>query len=118
MGGPYNIPRNYKGENKILFIFSMKSFLTTVAGAFIGGIFLFIFNSVLRISYIGIILFLLCALIGFVIGSFNVPELGKFELTKKTGGEPILDVIIRWFKFKQKKKRIYIYKEGVHSDGK
>ena len=44
MGGPYNIPRNYKGENKILFIFSTKSFLYTIGGATIGIVLYMIFR--------------------------------------------------------------------------
>ena len=37
--GTYNLPRNVKGENRILFIFSTKSLIYTVVAAGIGLIF-------------------------------------------------------------------------------
>ena len=60
---------------------------------------------------VGIIITLVFALIGFVIGSMKVPNLEKFEFSKKTGGENVDDVIRRAIKFKTKGKKIYIYKE-------
>lgn len=48
-------------------------------------------------------------LIGFAIGTFKVPESNNFEITKKTGGEDIDEVILRAIKFKNKKNRIYVY---------
>ena len=32
MGGPYQIPRNYKGESRILLIFSTKALIYTAVG--------------------------------------------------------------------------------------
>lgn len=117
MGGPYNIPRNYKGENKILFIFSTKAFIYTGIGGAIGLIFYYILKMFGYTTVgIGVVLFL--AAIGFAIGTFKIPETSSFEFTKKTGGEDIDQVILRWFKFKQKKNRIYVYKEEEHKDGK
>lgn len=110
MLGPYNIPRNYKGENKILFIFSTKAFIYTAVGAGIGIIFYLIFKS-FNLNIVGVIIMLILALLGFIIGTFKVPETNGFEFTRKTGGENIDDVILRWLRFKQKKKRIYIYKD-------
>ena len=38
-------------------------------------------------------------------------------MTRKTGGENIDDVILRWIKFKMKsKKKIYVYTEGGTKD--
>lgn len=48
-------------------------------------------------------------LIGFAIGTFKIPESANFEITKKTGGENIDEVIVRAIKFKNKKNRIYLY---------
>lgn len=109
MGGPYNIPRNYKGEGKILFIFSIKAFIYTCVGMGIGLLFFLLFRM-LNIRYIGIIMVLLLGLIGFAVGTFKMPESKKFEFMRKTGGENIDTIIIRWFKFKQKRNRIYVYK--------
>ena len=47
--GTYYVPRNYKGESRILYIFTAKSLITTVVGALIGFIFYFIFGIVLRV---------------------------------------------------------------------
>lgn len=110
MLGPYNIPRNYKGESKILFIFSTKSFIYTAVGAGIGILFFLIFRA-FGATIVGVIILLLLALLGFAIGTFKVPETNGFEITRKTGGENIDDVILRWFRFKQKKNRIYVYKD-------
>ena len=116
MGGPYNIPRNYKGENKILFIFSMKSFLFTVGGAAIGIPFYLLFKM-FKNTTIGLILVVLLGLIGFAIGTFKIPDSTKWEFTRKVGGESVDTIFLRWFKFKQKKNKIYVYKEES-GDGK
>ena len=57
-------------------------------------------------------------LIGFVVGTFKIPETNKWEVTRKLGGETIDDVILRWFKFKKKHKKIYVYKEEETKDGR
>ena len=51
-------------------------------------------------------------LIGFGIGTLKVPEIAKFEFSKKTGGENIDDIIKRAIMFKMKGKKLYVYKEG------
>lgn len=106
--GTYNIPRNVKGEGRILFVFSTKALIYSGIGALAGGFFYIIFN-LLGITIIGIIFVVLFALIGFAIGTFKVPNLNKFEITQKTGGENIDDVIKRAVKFKMKKQKYYIY---------
>ena len=105
----YEIPRDYKGEGRILYIFSTKALIYTSVGAGIGLIFYFIFK-ILGFSMIGLIITLLFALIGFIIGTLKVPETTAFEITKKTGGENIDDVILRWIKFKKNGNKVYIYK--------
>ena len=40
--GTYYIPRNYKGETRFLYIFTVKSLISTAIGAVIGSIFLLI----------------------------------------------------------------------------
>ena len=51
----------------------------------------------------------LFAVIGFVIGTFKMPNLSRFEITRKTAGENIDDVIKRGIKFKMKKDKYYVY---------
>ena len=115
MGRPYLIPRNYRGENKILFIFSMKSFLFTVGGAAI-GLPLYLVLKIFKKSTIGLILILILGLIGFAIGTFKIPDSTNWEFTRKVGGESIDNIFFFCFKFKQKKNKIYIYKEEREDD--
>ena len=113
--GTYNIPRNVKGEGRILYIFSKKGIIYTMIGALIGTPFYLLFNSI-GITFVGVIIIILLALIGFIIGTFKVPETTAFEITRKTGGENIDDVIKRAFKFYKNRRRIYIYKEEETKD--
>ena len=106
----YEIPRNYKGEGRILYIFSTKALIYTSVGTGIGLVFYFMLKM-FNLSMLGIIITLFFALIGFGIASLKVPESTAFEITKKTGGENIDDVIIRWIKFKKNNNKVYIYKE-------
>ena len=112
----YEIPRNYKGESRILYIFSMKGLMYTAIGVGIGLIFYFLFNLV-GLTVVGIIITAIFGLIGFCIGTFKIRDSKKFKITEKTGGENIDDVIKRAIKFKQKKNRIYVYmKEGTKDE--
>lgn len=106
--GTYNIPRNVKGEGRILFIFSTKGLITTCAGVAIGLIFYFIF-SMIKLKTVGIVITLIFAAIGYAIGMMKVPNAGGLEITRKTGGEDIDDVIKRYIKFKTNKKKYYVY---------
>ena len=42
--GTYNLPRNVKGEGRILFVFTGKSFIYAIVGGGIGLIFYGIFS--------------------------------------------------------------------------
>ncbi|MBR3163166.1 MAG: PrgI family protein [Clostridia bacterium] len=103
----YEIPRDYRGEGRILYIFSTKGLIYTAVGAAIGLIFYFIFKLI-KLTVVGIVITLIFALIGFCIGTFKMPDNKKFSITQKTGGEKIDDVIMRYIRFKQKKNRIYV----------
>ena len=106
--GTYLIPRNLKGEGRILSIFSYKALLYTVIGLVVGYVFKFIFN-LFGLGTVGTVIMVVIAAIGFFIGTFNVPNTNGFEITRKTGGEKIDEIITRLIKFKMKKNRIYIY---------
>ena len=106
--GTYNLPRNVKGEGRILFIFSAKALICTAIGGAIGLVFYLIF-SLLSMGVVGIVFIVIFALIGFIIGTFKVPDSNNFNITRSTGGENIDDVIIRAIKFKMQKNRIYVY---------
>ena len=81
--GTYNLPRNVKGEGRILFIFSTKSLIYTLIGAAIGLVFYMVF-SLVKLSIVGIAMILILGLIGFSIGTFKMPDTNAFEITKKT----------------------------------
>lgn len=106
--GTYNIPRNVKGEGRILFIFSTKSLIFTGAGTVIGLPFYFLF-SVLGINMVGIIITVFFALVGFIIATFKFPELAGLKFTQKVGGENIDNIIKRAIMFKKNGNKIYIY---------
>ena len=106
--GTYNLPRNVKGEGRILFIFSTKSLISTCIGGAIGLVFYFIFK-ILKQSMIGIFITLIFALIGYVIGMFKIPDTNGLEITRKAGGENIDDIIMRYIKFKKNNKKLYVY---------
>ena len=106
--GTYNLPRNVKGEGRILFIFSTKSLITTSLGGVVGLVFYFLF-SILNLKVVGTIITLFFALVGYVIGMFKMPDSNGLEITRKTGGENIDDIIITYIKFKINKKKLYVY---------
>lgn len=105
--GTYYIPRNLRGETRILYIFSVKSLITTAIGAGVGGVFFLLF-SMLQLTVVGIVILAVMALLGFSIGAFKIPTINQLPFTKKIGGEPLSEIIIRYFKFRMNKK-IYTY---------
>lgn len=105
--GTYNLPRNVKGEGRILFIFSTKALILTFAGAVI-GFFIYLIFSIINLKIVGYVAIVLFGLIGFLVGTLKMPESSNFEITRKTGGENIDEVILRAIKFKMKKGKIYI----------
>ena len=114
--GTYNLPRSVKGEGRILFIFSTKSLITTAIAGGIGLIFYFIFKM-LDLTLVGIVITLIFALIGYSLGMFKVPDTNGLEITRKTGGENIDEVIKRYIKFKKNSKKLYVYTKEENIDG-
>lgn len=110
--GTYNLPRDVKGEGRILFIFSAKGLIWTAIGGACGLPFYLIF-SLLSLNIVGLIFILVFGLVGFIIGTFKVPESNNFKITQKAGGENIDDVIKRAIKFKMQKNRIYVYENEI-----
>ncbi len=105
--GTYNLPRNVKGEGRILFVFSSKALIFTAVGVGI-GLLLYFITSAIGASIVGLVIMAVLGLIGFIIGTMKMPTSNAFEVTKKTGGENIDDVIKRAIKFKMQKNRIYV----------
>ncbi len=105
--GTYYIPRNVKGESRILYIFTIKALITTLIGAGIGVVLYFIL-SMIGLKKVGIVLLIFLAIIGYGIGMIKIPTLSGIPVTKRIGGEPLSEIILRYFKFQQKK-NIYTY---------
>lgn len=106
--GTYYIPRNVKGEGRILYVFSTKALIYTAAFAAVGLLFYFLF-TLLGLKIVGIVITAIFALIGFSIATFKIPETQNWEMTRKNGGQNIDDVIMRAIKFKMRKNKIYVY---------
>lgn len=101
------IPRNVKGEGRLLYIFTTKSLITTAIGGVIGFLFYYLF-SMLGIKVVGVILLGVFALIGFGIGTVKIPVISGIKFTKNVAGDSIDTIILRYIKFKMNKK-IYTY---------
>ena len=111
----HEIPRNYKGEGRILFVFSTKALLYTGIGVMVGSIFYLILNA-LMLGGLAVWPIIIFGGLGFCIGTFKMPDSKKFSITEKTGGEAIDDVIKRWIKFKLRKNKIYVYTKEEGKD--
>ena len=101
------IPRNVKGEGRLLYIFSTKSLITSAIGGTIGFIFYYIF-SLLGIKLAGVILLAVFTLLGFAAGTVKIPLITGVKFTKNVAGDSIDDIVIRYIKFRLNKK-IYTY---------
>ena len=124
-GGPYNIPRNTKGEGRFFYVFTTKALIGTAICGVIGD--LFIYAIILLISLSGAIIntgiwmligFIIFGFIGFAITSFKIPESNNFEITRKAGGEYIYSIILRYLKFVRRKNRIYTFFTEEKKDGR
>lgn len=114
--GTHLIPRDLKGEGRILTIFSYKALAYTVVGIIVGYCFYFVFNLI-KLPTIGYIIMGTLALIGFLIGTLKMPSGKGLEITKKTGGEKIDEILLRFIKFKMKRNRVYVYKDKEEKNG-
>ena len=112
----YVIPRDTKGEGRILMIFTKKSFLGTVLGASIALITIYPICAIFGASLIGWIGVLIFGLIGFIITALKMPNSSNFEILRKTGGEDIDEILLRLIKFKKGGKRVYLYWTGGKED--
>lgn len=101
------IPRNVKGEGRLLYIFTTKSLITSAIGGTIGFILFYIFSA-LGIKVVGIILLAIFALLGFGIGTIKIPRINGIKFTKNVAGDSIDEIIVRYIKFKLNKK-MYTY---------
>ena len=114
--GTYNIPRNTKGEGRLFYVFSTKALIYTVGGIIIGFIVRYIlmligsaFKAKSAFGVVGLVIMIILGILGFVIGTFKMPQNDRFEITKKAAGIKLDKVIIESIKFKLKRKKLYVY---------
>ena len=114
--GTYNIPRNTKGEGRLFYIFSTKALLWTVGGLIVGIVIKTILKAIGSIfkmagpfNIVGIIITVILALLGFVIGTFKMPKNDRFEITRKAGGINLDKVLVESIKFKINRVKLYVY---------
>ena len=96
-------------------IFSYKALIYTIVCGGVGFIFYLIFSTI-KLNKTGIAFIVIFALIGFIVGTFKIPETDAFEITRKAGGQNIDDVLKQLIKFKMKKKKIYTYAKEEKED--
>lgn len=109
MGRSYGVPRSAKGESRFLYIFTIKSTVTSLMGAGVGFILYTVF-SVMGLKTVGMIVMAIMAFIGYGIGTFSIPDSPIVGNLRKAGGEQISDILVRTLTFKNRKK-IYVYRE-------
>ena len=101
------IPKELKGETRILVIFSVKSLITTAIFTGVGVVFFLIFSA-LQMRAVGIIIMLVLALIGFGFGTIKIPRITGWQFTKNIEGDSMDEVFLRYIKFRNNKK-VYSY---------
>jgi hypothetical protein len=108
MGRSYFVPRSVKGESRILYIFTIKSFVTTL-GFGVVGFFLWNFLKLFGIGdVVGIIITLIFGGLGYVFGAVTIPDIPMMGAFRKAGGENISNIVLRFITFRGRKK-IYTY---------
>ncbi len=113
----HNIPRDVKGEGRILFIFTTHSLIFAAAGLVVGLLVSSLIGVIFSQFYVKLIICLIFAAIGYGIATLKIPDSPRFEITRKAGGERIDDVIMRAIKFKAQKRRIYVYTKEEKNNG-
>lgn len=101
------IPKDLRGEGRILLIFTTKSLITTAIFGGIGVVTYFLF-SLLGLKIVGVIVLALLALLGFAFGTFKMPKITGLRFTKNIEGDSMDEIFIRYIKFKSNRK-IYSY---------
>ncbi len=117
MGRSYFVPRSAKGEGRILYVFTMKSFAFTAAFGLIGGLIWYLLSLAIPNFPLvpGLIITGIFGGIGYVIGALKIPDSKFMGPFRKAGGEYLSEIILRAITFK-KRKKIYLY--NVNRGGK
>ena len=109
MGKTYYVPRSVKGETRLLYIFTVKSFVSTVAIGLIGAGIWYLGATFFKMGIVpGIIITVLFGGIGYCFGTLKIPDIPIMGRFRKAGGENLSDISFRFLTFGRKKK-IYVY---------
>jgi len=110
MGKTYSVPRSAKGESRILYIFTVKSLICTIAFAAIGVIPYLILASI-GLKTAGIVTIIIFAAIGYAMMTLKIPDAPIMGKLRKAGGEQLGDILWRTVTF-SKRKKLYVYRKG------
>ena len=121
MGSSYYVPRSVKGESRILYIFTVKSFIVTLIFGLVGaGIWFLLTSFNVNVALVpGLVIVGICGGIGYALSTVVIPDVPFMGPLRKAGGENIGAMVIRLITFR-KRKRIYLYnyKREVIKGGK
>lgn len=101
------IPKDLRGETRILLIFTVKSLITTAIFGGVGVIIYLIFKAI-GMGIVGILILAMLALLGFAFGTVKIPKITGLRFTKNIEGDSMDEVFLRYIKFKSNKK-VYTY---------
>ncbi|MEG2646185.1 MAG: hypothetical protein RSA08_04055 [Clostridia bacterium] len=109
MGNTYTVPRSAKGESRILYIFTIKSFISTAVIGLIGAGIWFVGSNYFGMSiFVGLAITVFFGIIGFLLGTAKIPDIQAMGKFRSASGETLTEIIFRFFAFKSKK-RLYLY---------
>ena len=110
MGNSYFVPRSVRGESRILYIFTVKSFIVTLIFGLVGaGIWYLLTSFNVDVALIpGLIIVGICGGIGYALATVTIPDVPMMGPLRKAGGENIGAMVMRLITFR-KRKRIYLY---------
>jgi len=101
------IPKDLRGETRILLIFTVKSLITTAIFGGVGVIIYFIFKLI-GMRIVGLLILAMLALLGYGFGTIKIPKITGLRFTKNIEGDSMDEVFLRFIKFKSNKK-VYTY---------
>ncbi len=101
------IPKDLRGETRILVVFTVKSLMTTAIFGGVGAVIFLVFAA-LNMKIAGAIILVALAGLGYVFGTLKMKKITGWKFTKNIEGDSLDDVFIRYIKFKSNRK-IYSY---------
>lgn len=110
MGSSFYVPRSVKGESRILYIFTIKSFIVTLIFGLVGaGIWFLLTSFNINVELVpGLIIVGIFGGIGYALATVIIPDVPFMGPLRKAGGENIGAMILRLISFRGRKK-IYLY---------